>query len=186
MPLKHKNSSKELRKGADRAKETDNCANHIQRLEEEKAGLLKRLRAVHSYFKKETENLKSQISTIRAEKDRASEDAEQLNLLSSAILALYVEVKDRKAARMTEELEAEAQRLACTNPYILLMYLRTHLRVVLSNQEDDELNLRDQIKVAQNDVARMENVLRNRLGEAESREAQVSGHRCRLILFRSS
>ena len=173
MPLKSKSSAKDGRKAHEQT-ESDHISSHIQRLEEEKAGLLRRVRALHAWSKKELETLRDQLTEVKAQKDRASKDDELLNQLSSAILSLYIEMKDRKAARVTVELEAEAQRLSNTNPLVILTYLRTHLRVLLAAQEDHEQAMRDQIAAARREVASMEQVLQERLGEAAAREAQVT------------
>jgi hypothetical protein len=173
MPLKSKPSAKEVRKVPEQTESSENLSVQIHRLEEEKAGLLKRIRALHAWSKKELDTLRDQLNEAKAQKDRASAEEELHAQISQTILSVYIEMKDRKTARVTPELEAEAQRLATTSPLVVLSYLRTHLRVLLSDQEDHEQALRDQIAAARKDVTRMEQILRERLGEAEAREAQV-------------
>ncbi len=170
--MKSKSSVKESRKSHEHG-ESQHLASHVQRLEEEKAGLLKRVRTLHTWAKKEMEAMRDQLSEVKAQKDRASKEEELLNQLTGSILSLYIEMKDRNAAKVTEELHTEAQRLAGTNPLVLLTYLRTHLRVLLAQQEDHEQALRDQVAAARREVASMEQILRDRLGEAQAREAQV-------------
>lgn len=74
--------------------------------------------------------------------------------MSEAVLHLYREVKDRKAFKITDTMEKEYTKLSQGNPMVVVSYLRTHLRCLIANYEDKEMELRATLKMAVEDASR--------------------------------
>ncbi len=66
-----------------------------------------------------------------------------------------------------------AGQLAKTHPVVVLSYLRTHLRALLAFHEDCELDLRAQLKIANQEADRSVKSLEDRMERALAREKEA-------------
>lgn len=144
-----------------------------ERLTFEKNALLARLRELPAQHKKEVTALKTKLAEVTASKHETTEESQMLHALSSAVLSLYLEVKERKVLRQTDDMEIEQRQLAKTNPVVVMSYLRTHLRALLAFHEDSELDLRAQLKLASVESEQNKKKLMDDVEKVQKRAAKL-------------
>jgi seryl-tRNA synthetase len=82
-------------------------------LEQEKSRILSQQNSINTEHKEESNSLRRDIKMLRDDKDRAQKRLSKALLIDGAIIALYLEVKDRSTDPPDKEpdLEVEAEKL---------------------------------------------------------------------------
>uniref|UniRef100_A0A7S0HN84 Uncharacterized protein n=1 Tax=Hanusia phi TaxID=3032 RepID=A0A7S0HN84_9CRYP len=147
----------------------------IERLQLEKDSLQSRVRELISAHEKEVQVHRSRYAELLEQKDRGSTEQKLLHSISAALVSLYIELKERKALTVSEDMEAEHRALNKANPMVILAYIRTHIRSLLSSYEDSELELRAQLKLAYEEAQRNVRDLKEKVQAAQDGQTRALG-----------
>lgn len=145
----------------------------IEKLEFDNTALQHRIRNQKEGAGKEVSELKERIAEIKVKYAKPPESERLLEALGRGVLALYVEIKDRKVLSMTDEMVAENRALARANPLVILNYLRTLTRNRLAGHEDCELDLRAQLKLNEDDAQRNVRNLKERMASVQATQTRA-------------
>jgi hypothetical protein len=149
------------------------CNQTIERLQFDRTALQHRLREQQDKANKDAADLRRQIEEIKAKYGKPPESEKMLELLSKAVVGLYIEMKGRRLLKETEEVQAENKALARVNPIVVVSYLRTMLRSQFASHEDTELDLRAQLKLAEDEAQRNVRSLKDRMASVQATQTRA-------------
>ena len=145
----------------------------IERLEFDRTALQARLREQQEAASKEAKKLREQIEESKAKHAKPPESEKMLEALTQALLKVYIEIKDRKALAESDEMLAENRALARVHPMVIVSYLRSHVRNLLTSHEDCEFDLRVQLRLHEDDANKNVRSLKERMAAVQSTQTRA-------------
>ena len=149
------------------------CNQTIERLQFDRTALQHRLREQQDKANKDAAEQRRQIEEIKAKYGKPPESEKMLESLSKVVVGLYIEMKGRRLLKETEEVQAENKALARVNPIVVVSYLRTILRSQFASHEDTELDLRAQLKLAEDEAQRNVRSLKDRMASVQATQTRA-------------
>eukprot|EP01112_Ceratiomyxa_fruticulosa_P004557 TRINITY_DN15099_c0_g1_i1.p1 TRINITY_DN15099_c0_g1~~TRINITY_DN15099_c0_g1_i1.p1 ORF type:complete len:654 (-),score=155.01 TRINITY_DN15099_c0_g1_i1:197-2158(-) len=156
----------------DKSTRRDNAASENENKDEKTSSMQSVKDAINKQQREEIHRMKLQMDELSSQNVMNKEKLEKMAQIEKAVLHLYIEMKEKPdmGAMLNDEareeyIEAERRRLSKTDVMVLLDYMRTELRELITVRNDWDFEIKAEIERKKIDLELQNEELRKKITE---------------------